>query len=213
MLMIFTDSDPKVGHFMLIFAAWLTKENNGIELDRDDSILIAAADVHLRYHFARGTAGSVPAAALGSVPALEIAVIGRKRLDARSLAITRKARLSETMRCGTLPTLESAMKTRWAMIGAAVLMLTACAVDPGPGRVDTSDPYYYSTSNCAGCWYGEWGGRTGYHRGGGRPWEREHSEADRRGQGYWRPATVQDLNDPNVKQNESGQIWQPGRPQ
>jgi len=54
MLMIFTDSDPKVGHFMLIFAAWLTKENNGIELDRDDSILIAAADVHLRYHLHAG---------------------------------------------------------------------------------------------------------------------------------------------------------------
>ena len=114
------------------------------------------------------------------------------------------------------------MKTRGAMIGAAVLMLTAC-VEPGPVRVDVSDPYYYSPSYCAGCWYGEWGGRNGYHRGGGRPWERDHVEADHRGQdrgrdtgivgGYWRPATVQDLNDPNVKQNESGQIWEPARHQ
>jgi hypothetical protein len=47
--------------------------------------------------------------------------------------------------------------------------------------VDANDPYYYSTSYCAGCWYGEWGGRTGYHRGGGRPWERPHSEADHHG--------------------------------
>ena len=47
--------------------------------------------------------------------------------------------------------------------------------------VDANDPYYYSTVYCAGCWYGEWGGRTGYHRGGGRPWERAHSEADHHG--------------------------------
>ena len=47
--------------------------------------------------------------------------------------------------------------------------------------VDANDPYYYSPSYCAGCWYGEWGGRTGYHRGGGRPWERPHSEADHHG--------------------------------
>jgi hypothetical protein len=76
--------------------------------------------------------------------------------------------------------------------------------------VDARDPYYYSPNPCEGCWYGEWGGRTGYHRGGGRPWEREHVERDHHGQdrgGYWRPATPQDLNDPNVKQNESGQIW------
>jgi hypothetical protein len=47
--------------------------------------------------------------------------------------------------------------------------------------VDANDPYYYSPNYCAGCWYGEWGGRTGYHRGGGRPWERPHSEADHHG--------------------------------
>ena len=47
--------------------------------------------------------------------------------------------------------------------------------------VDAHDPYYYSPNYCAGCWYGEWGGRTGYHRGGGRPWERAHSEADHHG--------------------------------
>ena len=77
--------------------------------------------------------------------------------------------------------------------------------------IDARDPYYYSPNYCKGCWYGEWGGRIGYHRGGGRPWEREHSEANHHGRdkdmGYWRPATPQDLNDPNVKQNESGQIW------
>ena len=51
-----------------------------------------------------------------------------------------------------------------------------------PGVViDARDPYYYSSSYCAGCWYGEWGGRTGYHRGGGRPWEREHVESDHHG--------------------------------
>jgi hypothetical protein len=47
--------------------------------------------------------------------------------------------------------------------------------------VSAGDPYYYSTSYCAGCWYGEWGGRTGYHRGGGRPWKREHMESDHHG--------------------------------
>lgn len=52
--------------------------------------------------------------------------------------------------------------------------------------VDVSDPYYYSTSSCAGCWYGEWGGRTGYHRGGGRPWERAHTEADHHGHDHGR---------------------------
>ena len=76
------------------------------------------------------------------------------------------------------------MKTRWAMIGAAALLLTACVVVPGPGPavvIDPVDPYYYAPSYCVGCWYGEWGGRTGYHRGGGRPWERPHSEADHHG--------------------------------
>jgi hypothetical protein len=47
--------------------------------------------------------------------------------------------------------------------------------------VDARDPYYYSSNYCAGCWYGQWGGRTGYHRGGGRPWEHEHMERDHHG--------------------------------
>jgi hypothetical protein len=69
------------------------------------------------------------------------------------------------------------MKTRWAMIPAAALLLsTACLVAPAP------DPYYYSPSYCVGCWYGQWGGRIGYHRGGGRPWERAHTEADHHGE-------------------------------
>ena len=67
------------------------------------------------------------------------------------------------------------MKMRWVMIGAAAVLLTACVV------VDPVDPYYYSPSYCAGCWYGEWGGRLGYHRGGARPWDREHFEADHHG--------------------------------
>ncbi len=84
------------------------------------------------------------------------------------------------------------MKPRWAMSGAAALLLTACVAVPGPGQVgiefpvpgiviDPADPYYYAPSYCVGCWYGQWGGRTGYHRGGGRPWERPHSEADHHG--------------------------------
>jgi hypothetical protein len=52
--------------------------------------------------------------------------------------------------------------------------------------VDARDPYYYSSNYCAGCWYGEWGGRTGYHRGGGRPWEREHFEMDHHGHDHGR---------------------------
>ena len=75
------------------------------------------------------------------------------------------------------------MKMRRAMIGTAALLLTACvpvAIEgPVPGVVIVpGDPYYYSPSYCAGCWYGQWGGRIGYHRGGGRPWERPHVEAD-----------------------------------
>jgi hypothetical protein len=87
------------------------------------------------------------------------------------------------------------MKTQWAMIGAAALLLTACVPVVGPGQVrigvavpgvviDPVNPYYYSLSYCAGCWYGEWGGRTGYHRGGGRPWERPHSEVDHHGRDH-----------------------------
>src|SRR5882672_2323446 len=86
------------------------------------------------------------------------------------------------------------MNTRLAMIGAATLLLTACVpvVVPGQVRVDVPvpgvvidpvDPYFYSRVYCAGCWYGQWGGRIGYHRGGGRPWEREHRESHHHGRG------------------------------
>jgi hypothetical protein len=79
------------------------------------------------------------------------------------------------------------------LAGAVALTLSSvtnpavAAVDvtigvPVPGVVvDPADPYYYSPTYCAGCWYGEWGGRIGYHRGGGRPWERAHVEADHHG--------------------------------
>src|SRR5258708_12268249 len=79
------------------------------------------------------------------------------------------------------------MRTGSAMIGAAALLLTACVpvVVPGQVRIDVPvpgvvidpvDPYYYSSAYCVGCWYGEWGGRIGYHPGGGRPWGRRHVE-------------------------------------
>src|SRR5260221_2493039 len=72
------------------------------------------------------------------------------------------------------------MKTRWAMIGAAALLLTACVpvVVPGQLRVDVPvpgvvidpvDPYYYSPAYCGGGWDGERGGRIGYPPGGGGP--------------------------------------------
>ena len=78
------------------------------------------------------------------------------------------------------------MKTRWAMIPAAALLSTACLVAEGPVP---ADPYYYSPAYCVGCWYGQWGGRIGYHRGGGRPWERAHFEADRHGENRGRDIT------------------------
>ena len=78
------------------------------------------------------------------------------------------------------------MKTRWAMIPAAALLLTACLVAEGPVP---ADPYYYSPSSCVGCWYGQWGGRIGYHRGGGRPWERAHTETDHHGENRGRDIT------------------------
>jgi len=72
-----------------------------------------------------------------------------------------------------------------ALTLSSVTIPAAAAVDIQIGVpgvvVDANDPYYYSPNYCAGCWYGEWGGRTGYHRGGGRPWERAHSEADHHG--------------------------------
>src|SRR2546426_9833104 len=83
------------------------------------------------------------------------------------------------------PSAEGPMKAQWAMIGAVALLLTACVAVPGPVPgivIDPADPYYYSPTYCVGCWYGQWGGRIGYHRGGGRPWERPHSEADHHGE-------------------------------
>jgi len=78
------------------------------------------------------------------------------------------------------------LASRWAMIGAAALLLTACipVVVPARVEVEVPAPYYYSPSHCVGCWYGEWDGRTGYHRGGGNPWERSHGKPkpDHRGQ-------------------------------
>ena len=70
---------------------------------------------------------------------------------------------------------EDALGDDWRCCAAA-LLLTACVV--APGQVE---PYSYSPSYCAGCWYGEWGGRTGLHQGGDRPWERPHTEADHHG--------------------------------
>src|SRR5476651_2388128 len=84
------------------------------------------------------------------------------------------------------------------LVAAAALTLASvsnsafAAVDvrvdiPVPGVVvDPADPYYYSPNYCAGCWYGEWGGRIGYHRGGGRPWERAHVESDHHGHEHGR---------------------------
>ena len=47
-----------------------------------------------------------------------------------------------------------------------------------------ADPYVYSPVYCAGCWYGAWEGREGWHRGGGRPWEQPHHEGDHLGEGH-----------------------------
>ncbi len=80
------------------------------------------------------------------------------------------------------------------LLGATALLLSACVpvpVGPGEVRIDVPvpgvvvtpvDPYFFSPVYCAGCWYGQWGGRIGYHRGGGRPWERSHFERDHHGE-------------------------------
>jgi len=60
----------------------------------------------------------------------------------------------------------------------AVTILTACVI------AAPADPYVFSTTPCDGCWYGTWGGRAGWHKGGGRPWEREHHEGDHQGEGH-----------------------------
>ncbi len=70
------------------------------------------------------------------------------------------------------------MTTRALMIGLVVMMLaTACVAVPA-----YDEPYTYSPTYCEGCWYGQWNGRIGYHRGGGRPWERRHTEAEHHGE-------------------------------
>jgi hypothetical protein len=79
---------------------------------------------------------------------------------------------------------------RWTMMGFAGLLLAGCVVEGSgpavavgpPVVVATVEPYYYSPVYCAGCWYGQWGGRIGYHRGGGRPWEHGHVESDHHGE-------------------------------
>ena len=79
------------------------------------------------------------------------------------------------------------MKKKWMLAGVCMLSLAGCVPveveGPVPGVVvSAADPYYYSPTYCVGCWYGQWGGRIGYHRGGGRPWERAHAEADHHGE-------------------------------
>ena len=85
------------------------------------------------------------------------------------------------------------MKTRCALTTAVALLLTACVATvsgPVPGVViNAPDPYYYSPTYCAGCWYGQWGGHIGYHRGGGRPWERPHPEPYHHGEDRGRDVT------------------------
>jgi hypothetical protein len=85
------------------------------------------------------------------------------------------------------------MKYVW--VALAVVLLAGCAVvpldpygyaSPSVGVGIGIDPYYYSPSYCVGCWYGEWAGRVGYHRGGGRQWEGRHTEADHHGQNHGR---------------------------
>src|SRR5947207_2132053 len=80
-------------------------------------------------------------------------------------------------RHGTMSLTEDSMKMRWAMTCLAAMLLAGCVVAPGP--YDVAEPYYYSPTYCEGCWYGQWGGRTGYHRGGGRAWERRPSPWNR----------------------------------
>ena len=77
------------------------------------------------------------------------------------------------------------MNAKWVIVSATTLLLTACVVEPmrGPGVVvSVNDPYRFSPVYCVGCWYGQWGGRIGYHSGGGRPWEREHRESEHHGE-------------------------------
>jgi len=116
----------------------------------------------------------------------------------RDLAIQNHApSLAQSQRMSPHATLRLVpMKTQWAMIGIVALLLTACVAVPGtvPGVViDPADPYYYSPTYCVGCWYGQWGGRIGYHRGGGRPWERPHTEADHHGENRGRDVMHEDI--------------------
>ena len=82
-----------------------------------------------------------------------------------------------------LPLVAAVVLSLAAISTAAVAAVNVQVEVPGI-VVDARDPYYFSPNYCAGCWYGEWGGRTGYHRGGGRPWEREHFESDHHGRNH-----------------------------
>jgi hypothetical protein len=68
--------------------------------------------------------------------------------------------------------------TMGILIGVMALTISSCLIE-GPAV-----PYAYSPTYCDGCWYGRWEGREGWHRGGGRPWEREHHEGDHEGEGH-----------------------------
>ena len=89
------------------------------------------------------------------------------------------------------------MKVRAVLIAAAVVTAVQLPLAHAQVRIEIGvpapvvvapvvvapvvvEPYYYSPRYCEGCWYGVWGGREGYHRGGGEPWGREHSSHDHR---------------------------------
>jgi len=63
-----------------------------------------------------------------------------------------------------------------ALLTLVLTLTTSCLV--------AADPYVYSPTPCDGCWHGVWNGRDGWHRGAGRPWEREHHDGDHLGEGH-----------------------------
>jgi len=70
------------------------------------------------------------------------------------------------------------------LIALSLATLGGCVVGPAPAPdvyVGADDPYVFSAVPCVGCWHGTWAGREGWHRGGGRPWERPHHEGDHLG--------------------------------
>jgi hypothetical protein len=71
-------------------------------------------------------------------------------------------------------------------VGLAVVAVTLGANVPSADAqvrvfIPLPVPYFYSPTYCDGCWYGEWEGQRGYHRGGGEPWRGDHHEGDHRG--------------------------------